>query len=66
MKNKAKNKKITMEDLAGMVQRGFSESSKNMNERFDKVEGKLDQIEKDPIASHEKRIKRVEEFLIIR
>lgn len=34
-------KPVTLEDLAGMVQRGFSE----VDGRFDKIEGRLDKVE---------------------
>ncbi len=47
---KKKAKKITMDVLAGMVQRGFSEMGgrfDKVDDRLDKVEGRLDTVEKD-------------------
>lgn len=56
-------------NLARMTQEWFlsmGEKFKNIDNRFDKLEEKIDKIEKGPIAGHEKRIKRVEELLVIR
>ena len=36
-----KSKKITIEDLATMVQAGFSEAEASVNKRFDKIEGDM-------------------------
>jgi hypothetical protein len=41
MNNKLKSKKITLDDLAGMVKQGFD----NVDERFDKIDGRLDKID---------------------
>ncbi|MEK7071793.1 MAG: hypothetical protein AAB959_00685 [Patescibacteria group bacterium] len=43
-----KNKNITIDALARMVKKGFDETAKRgeVNERFDKVEYRLDKIEK--------------------
>ncbi len=46
-------KKITMEDLAGMVQRGFSEATKNTNGRFDKMENEMRILHDNNIRDHE-------------
>ena len=50
-------KKITIENLAGMVQRGFGE----MEKRFDAVDDRFDRIEKLILADHKRRIERLEE-----
>lgn len=42
-KNPTKNKKITIDDLAMMVAKGFG----SVNKRFDKVEDRLGKVEKD-------------------
>ncbi len=59
-------KKITIEDLAVMVQKGFSETSGKMDKRFDQVENRLDRIENTLIKNHEARIKRLEDALVIK
>lgn len=40
--------KITIEDLAGMIQRGFEETTKkaDVDARFNKVDGRLDHVDK--------------------
>lgn len=40
-----KNQKITIEDLAQMVQKGFMEAAKNMDAQFKIVNQHLDAIE---------------------
>ncbi len=40
-----RNKKITNEDLARMVQNGFDEMKGRVDKRFDKVESRLDVLE---------------------
>jgi len=62
-----KGKNITIDDLAIMVQRGFSEAAKNNGARFDgvdkrldKVEKRLDRIEKLILADHKERIEKLE------
>lgn len=50
-------KKITIEHLAGMVQRGFGD----MEKRFDAVHDRFDRIEKLILADHKRRIERLEE-----
>ena len=64
-----KEKNVTIEDLARMVQKGFEETAKKeevdsqfegVNERFDKVEDRLERIEKLILADHKKRIEKLE------
>lgn len=54
--------KITIEDLAGMIARGFEETAKkaDMDARFDKVEERLDRIENLLLADHKRRIEKLE------
>lgn len=54
---------VTMDDLAGMVKRGFDDASKDttkgfseVNMRLDKVEVRLDRIENLLIRAHDNRI----------
>jgi len=58
-----KKKSITIEDLARMIQKGFLETAKKteVNKRFDKVEDRLERIEKLLIAEHRRRIEKLEE-----
>lgn len=52
---KKQNQKITMEDLAGMVQRGFGSMDEKFNktdERFDKVENNLRIISENNTREH--------------
>ncbi|OPY74201.1 MAG: hypothetical protein A4E63_00807 [Syntrophorhabdus sp. PtaU1.Bin050] len=37
-----KNKEITLEDLAGMVARGFSETNQKIDKLEERLEGKMD------------------------
>ena len=57
------NKNITIDDLAGMVQKGFEETAKRdeVNERFDKIEDRLESIEKLILADHKRRIEKLED-----
>ncbi|MBI4708919.1 MAG: hypothetical protein HY764_01790 [Candidatus Portnoybacteria bacterium] len=57
-----KKKIITIEQLAGMVQRGFEETAKSeeVNKRFDKIEDRLERIEKLILADHKRRIEKLE------
>jgi len=57
------NKNITIDDLAGMVQKGFEETAKKdeVNERFDKIEDRLESIEKLILADHKRRIEKLED-----
>jgi archaellum component FlaC len=50
-------RKVTTEDLAAMVQRGFKEVDK----RFDAMDDRFDRIEKLILADHKRRIERLEE-----
>ncbi len=54
---------ITIEDLARMIQEGFMETAKKdeVNKRFDKIEDRLERIEKLILADHGKRIERLED-----
>lgn len=73
------SQKITLDDLAAMVQRGFRETDtkivelrNDMNDgfdridaRFDHLESKFDAVEKKVFKDHEPRIRRVEKKLQI-
>ena len=54
---------ITIEDLARMIQEGFMETAKKdeVNKRFDKIEDRLERIEKLILADHGKRIEKLED-----
>lgn len=56
-----KSKNVTIDELAIMVQKGFSEATKENGKRFDRIEKKLDRIEKIVLPNHEERIERREE-----
>ncbi len=53
---------ITIGDLARMVQKGFEETAKKdeVNMRFNKVEDRLETIEKLLIVNHRERIEKLE------
>lgn len=62
-------KHITIDDLAGMIQKGFEETAKKVemeacfdgiDKRFDEVDKRLDRIEKLILADHRQRIERLE------
>jgi hypothetical protein len=62
-------KNITIDDLAVMVQKGFTGVDKRldematkseMNRRFDLVDKRFDKIENLVLASHQKRIEKLE------
>ena len=57
-----KKKNITIDDLARMIQKGFLETAKKdeVNKRFDKVEDRLERIEKLMLADHKQRIEKLE------
>ena len=55
-----KSKNITIDELAIMVQKGFSEAAKENGKRFDRIEKKLDRIEKIVLPNHEERIEKLE------
>ncbi|MDD4900512.1 MAG: hypothetical protein PHS62_00145 [Patescibacteria group bacterium] len=41
-----KNKKVTIEDLAAMVQTGFAEAENSHSKRFNRTEERLDTLER--------------------
>jgi hypothetical protein len=51
-----KKRNITIDDLAVMVQKGFTGADK----RFDKVDERLERIENMLIAEHRRRIEKLE------
>ena len=57
-----KKKNITIDDLARMVNKGFegTAKSKEVNVRFDKIDNRLDRIEKLILADHKRRIEKLE------
>ena len=65
--------KITIDDLAGIVKRGFDNADEKVNARFDKVDARLDRIEKKlegvvylrEFEKLEERVKFLEETLAI-
>ncbi|MDP2930165.1 MAG: hypothetical protein Q8N56_00955 [bacterium] len=58
-----KEKNITIDTLAGMIAKGFSETAKTaeVNLRFNKIDDRLDGIEKLILANHKVRIEKLEE-----
>lgn len=63
-------RKMTIETLAGMIQRGFGEMAKkhdmdkrfdSVEKRFDAIDDRFDRIEKLILADHKRRIERLEE-----
>jgi len=60
--NGVKKKNITIDDLVRMVQKGFLETAKRdeVNKRFDKVEDRLERIEKLILPDHKRRIEKLE------
>ena len=68
-----RKKNITIENLAGMVKRGFDGTDKKIERGFKKVNTRLDRIENFILKQHsqkieflEKRINRLEEALAIK
>lgn len=59
---KRKNKSLTIDDLALMVQRGFEEMAKkvDMDRRFDHIEHRLERFERVILADYGRRLKRLE------
>ena len=57
-----KNKSITIDDLAMMVKKGFDETAKReaVDLRFDKIDERLEKIEKLILADHKRRIEKLE------
>ena len=62
MKLDMKNKSITIDDLAMMVKKGFDETAKReaVDLRFDKIDERLEKIEKLILADHKRRIEKLE------
>ncbi len=56
------DKNITIDGLARMVQKGFGDTAKRneVNERFNKVENRLERIENLLIVDHRTRIEKLE------
>ena len=68
-----KTKSITIEDLAGMVKKGFDGTDKKIEKGFKEVNIRLDRIENFILKQHsqkieflEKRIHRLEEALAVK
>ena len=57
-----KKKNITIDDLARMIQKGFLETARKdeVNKRFDKIEDRLESIEKLILADHKRRLEKLE------
>ena len=57
-----KSKSITIDDLAGMIKKGFDETAKReaVDLRFDKIDERLEKIEKLILADHKRRIEKLE------
>jgi archaellum component FlaC len=60
--------KVTIEELASMVQHGFGETKADMargfaavDKRLDAIEDRLESIEKLILADHKRRIERLED-----
>jgi archaellum component FlaC len=63
-------RKVTIDTLAAMIQRGFGEMAKKhdmdrrfdaVEKRFDGVDDRFDRIEKLILADHKRRIERLED-----
>ena len=56
------NQKVTNEELAQMIAKGFGETAKkiDVDQRFDAVEERLDRIEKILLQDHQLRIEKLE------
>ena len=66
-------KKMTIDDLAAMVKRGFDETAKEtvvdkrfyeVDKRFDEVDKRLDRIENLILRDHVQRIERLEDTVL--
>ncbi|HDZ54371.1 MAG TPA: hypothetical protein ENI19_03920 [Candidatus Nealsonbacteria bacterium] len=57
-----KKKNITIDTLTKMIAKGFEETAKkkDVDKRFDKVESRLERIEKLLIVDHRRRIEKLE------
>lgn len=60
------NNKITIDDLAVMVQKGFAETDEKIEKGFKEVNIRLNNIENILLKQHESRIKRLEDALAIK
>jgi len=56
-------KSTTIDELARMIKKGFDDTAKkaDVGLRFDKIENRLDRIEKLLIEDHQKRIEKLED-----
>ncbi len=54
---KGTNKKITLDNLAFMVQGGFNEFRTEMNERFDKVDKRFEKVDEEFVKVREELVK---------
>ncbi|MDP1760177.1 MAG: hypothetical protein Q8L01_01845 [Candidatus Woesebacteria bacterium] len=57
-------KNLTIDDLAVMVQKGFSGNDKRfdyVDKRFEQMDKRFDKIENLVLASHQKRIEKLEQ-----
>ena len=52
-------KKVTIDDLAGMVKRGFDDTHAYMNKRFDDIDKRFDRIENFLLKRHEEEIEQL-------
>jgi hypothetical protein len=55
-------KKVTIEEIAVMIQRGFKEGARQLDvdKRFDNVDARLERIERLILVDHKRRIERLE------
>jgi DNA anti-recombination protein RmuC len=70
----AKEKAVTTNELARMVQRGFEAVDERfdgvdrrfeaVDKRFDKVEARLDRIENILLRGYDNRLERLEDFML--
>lgn len=56
-----KRSAVTNEDLAHMIKAGFD----HVDERFERIENRLDRIERVILADHERRLARLEGALAL-
>lgn len=54
-------KKVTIEDLAVMVKRGFDGTDKQIKEMRGEMNERFDKVERLILADHKRRIERLEE-----
>ncbi len=63
-KNKFEGKKVTINQLAEMVNNGFKSVDERFNEvdkRFDRMDNRLDRIENIILTDHRNRLEKVED-----